>query len=159
MTKHYLIKPSTYYALIKPFGFFILAVLFATLTRFVSTFFKNEVFQFIGIGSSLLLVLMCIYKFLYIKSMTYKITREQIVYTRGVFTITTDNIELYRVKDFTVKRPFLMRIIKAMNFSLITSDKTHPILDMVGIPKSNIDQVVRKLVEEQRRIKGVREFD
>ncbi len=159
MTKHYLIKPSTYYALIKPFGFIILATLLAVLTRFVSTFFKNEVFQFIGIGSSLLLVLIYIYKFLYIKSMSYKITREQIVYTRGVFTITTDNIELYRVKDFTVKRPFLMRIIKAMNFSLITSDKTHPILDMVGIPKSNIDQVVRKLVEEQRRIKGVREFD
>lgn len=159
MTKHYLIKPSIYYALIKPFGFFILAILFATLTHFAPVFLKKEVFQFIGIGSSLLLVLMYIYKFLYIKSMFYKITREQIVSTRGVFTITTDNIELYRVKDFTVKRPFLMRIINTMNFSLITSDKTHPILDLIGIPKSNIDQVVRKLVEEQRRIKGVREFD
>lgn len=159
MTKHYLIKPNTYYALMKPFGFFILAVMFATLTQFSSVYLNNEIFQLIGVGSSLLLVLMYIYKFLYIKSMAYKITREQIVYTRGVFTITTDNIELYRVKDFTVKRPFLMRVIKAMNFYLITSDKTHPILDMIGIPKSNIDQVVRKLVEEQRRIKGVREFD
>ena len=159
MIKNYLLKPNAFYALIKPFGFFILAVLFAILTHFALVFFKNEVFQFIGIGSGLLVVLMYIYKFLYIKSMSYKITREQIVYTRGVFTITTDNIELYRVKDFTVKRPFLMRIINTMNFSLITSDKTHPILDMVGIPKSNIDQVVRKLVEEQRRIKGVREFD
>jgi len=159
MTKHYLIKPSTYYALMKPFGFFILAIMFVTLTRFASVYLNNEIFQLIGIGASLLVVLVYIYKFLYIKSMTYKITKEQIVYTRGVFTITTDNIELYRVKDFTVKRPFLMRIIKAMNFSLITSDKTHPILDLIGIPKSNIDQVVRKLVEEQRRIKGVREFD
>lgn len=159
MTKHYLLKPNMYYVMLKPIGFIILAAFLLFLTLFGFTFLKNEMFLFIGIGLSSVALLIYVYKFFYIKSITYKITKEQIIYLRGVFTITTDNIELYRVKDFTVKRPFLMRIINAMNFSLMTSDKTHPVFDMIGIPKSNIDHVIRKLVEDQRRIKGVREFD
>lgn len=159
MTEHYLLKPNMYYAILKPFSFVVLAVLLLVLTLYGFNFFKKEMFLFIGISLSSFALLIYIYKFFYIKSITYKITKEQVIYLRGVFTITTDNIELYRVKDFTVKRPFLMRIISAMNLSLITSDKTHPVFEMIGIPKSNIDIVIRKLVEEQRRIKGVREFD
>lgn len=159
MTEHYLLKPNMYYAILKPFSFVVLAVLLLVLTLYGFNFFKKEMFLFIGISLSSFALLIYIYKFFYIKSITYKITKEQVIYLRGVFTITTDNIELYRVKDFTVKRPFLMRIISAMNLSLITSDKTHPVFEMIGIPKSNIDIVIRKLVEEQRRNKGVREFD
>jgi hypothetical protein len=46
-----------------------------------------------------------------------------------------------------------------MNLQLITSDKTDPILNLKGIPKSDVFQLIRENVEEQRRIKGVREFD
>ena len=121
MTKHYLLKPNIYYVILKPFGFVILAVLLLVLTLYSYNFFKNEMFLFIGIGLSSFALIIYIYKFFYLKSISYKITEEQVIYLRGVFTITTDNIELYRVKDFTVKRTFLMRIINAMNFSLITS--------------------------------------
>ncbi len=148
-----------YYALFKPFGFVIMAVLILALTKLCLNHFQNEFILFIGMGLSSIVLLIYLYKFLYIKSITYKIDKEQIIYSRGLFTIITDSIELYRVKDYTVKRPFLLRIINAMNFSLFTSDKTHPVFNMVGIPKSDLYDVVRNLVENQRKVKGVREFD
>jgi hypothetical protein len=52
-----------------------------------------------------------------------------------------------------------MRLFNIMNLQLITSDKTDPILNLKGIPKSDVFQLIRENVEEQRRIKGVREFD
>lgn len=159
MANYFTLKPNIYYALFKPFGFFVIAVLIFALTQFGLNYFQNEFISFIGMGLSSIALLIYLYKFLYIKSITYKINKEQIIYSRGLFTITTDCIELYRVKDYTVKRPFLLRIINAMNFSLFTSDKTHPVFNMVGIPKSDLYDVVRNLVENQRKVKGVREFD
>jgi len=52
-----------------------------------------------------------------------------------------------------------MKVFGIMNVTLYTSDKTTPILKLKGISKSNIIDVIRLKVENQRKLKGVREFD
>jgi membrane protein YdbS with pleckstrin-like domain len=85
--------------------------------------------------------------------------KDRLVTKKGVFTNQFSFLELYRVKDYEVYQSFFMRLFNIMNLQLITSDKTDPILNLKGIPKSDVFQLIRENVEEQRRIKGVREFD
>jgi hypothetical protein len=51
---------------------------------------------------------------------------------------------------------FLGRLFHIMHLQLITSDKTDPILNVKGIPKSDVFKLINENVEEQRRIKSVR---
>lgn len=159
MEKHLSISPKGQYALIKPFKFLVLSVLAATTGAAVRAYLPHPwlVYPFFAIGACFLAAY--IYHFALIKSITYKISKEQIQYVRGVFTIRTDYLELYRVKDLSLKRTFLMRLIRAMSLTLETSDRSHPTFDMDGIPRSNIDGALRDLVENARVRKGVREFD
>jgi uncharacterized membrane protein YdbT with pleckstrin-like domain len=77
----------------------------------------------------------------------------------GVFSLSKNFLELYRVKDYEVSQSFFMRIFNLMNVRLHTSDKTSPILDFTGIPKSDVTEIIRNWVEIERKRKGVREFD
>lgn len=44
-----------------------------------------------------------------------------------------------------------MRLFSLMNVRLHTSDKTSPILDFTGIPKSNIVDIIRDWVGKERK--------
>lgn len=108
-----------------------------------------------GIG----LLLFPIYNIAFTMSKKYVLNGEQLCYTRGVFGITTDYLELYRVKDITERRPFLKRLLGAMDLVLVSSDRTHPTFAIRGIAKGDLARRLRDLVEANRRARGVREFD
>ena len=57
--------------------------------------------------------------------------------------------------DFKETKPFLFRLIGGMTFAIETTDKSHPVFKLEGIPKSNIDAVIRELVEDNRERKRV----
>lgn len=100
-----------------------------------------------------------IYGILYFKLLRYELYKDRLATKEGVFTNRLDFLELYRVKDYRVYQSLFMRLFRMMNITLITSDKTNPVLHLKGIPKSNVFNLIRNNVEDQRRIKGVREFD
>jgi membrane protein YdbS with pleckstrin-like domain len=107
----------------------------------------------------LLFIIRIIYGLIYFKTLKYILFKDRLVTKKGVFTNQFSFLELYRVTDYEVYQSFFMRLFNIMNLQLITSDKTDPILNLKGIPKSDVFQLIRENVEEQRRIKGVREFD
>lgn len=163
------LKPVFLYAIIKPIVpllmmIALLFVIYFGVEYFLSLDIVTIDFELTSllpyaVGVLCIAFLYYVYRVAFILSHKFKITNEQIEYVRGVFSINSDFVELYRVKDLMIKRPFIMRLLTAQNLSLVTSDKSHPILHMFAIPTSNIHEVLRELVELNRNNKGVYEID
>jgi uncharacterized membrane protein YdbT with pleckstrin-like domain len=110
---------------------------------------------FIGIGFVMFLV-----RFLKTKFTKYEISEERIIETTGVFSRSTDETELYRVKDIRLEEPFFLRMFGLSTILLVTSDKTSPIITLSGVKNgNNLRKTLRDAVEARRDLKGVRERD
>lgn len=100
------------------------------------------------------------WKYYDIKCRTYELTSERIITTHGIFSSTTDEMELYRIKDYRLVQPFYLRSLGLSNIQLETSDRTDPVIEIPAVPNGR-DKLrqIRELVEQRRREAGVREID
>jgi uncharacterized membrane protein YdbT with pleckstrin-like domain len=95
-----------------------------------------------------------------IKAVKYEISSERIKVTTGIFSKQTNALELYRVKDYTLKEPFFYRWFHLGNIMILTSDHSTPQLVMRAIPGARqLMDELRKHVEIRRDLKRVREVD
>jgi hypothetical protein len=72
----------------------------------------------------------------------YLITSQRIVIEKGIFSQTTDAIELYLIEDIQLEKPFGQRLMGTGNMLLITQD--------IGTPKVYLERLpldVRQLYE------------
>jgi len=136
------LSPSKKHAFVSVFNILALGAASLALAKFVSVFFILSFLLLLGVAG---------YRFLYIVFIEYVITGETISTTTGIVARRVDITELYRVKDYVVKQSVFQRLFGLMTVTLITSDITHPELNLMGIPKSNIVEIVRTLVQEARR--------
>jgi len=148
-----ILKVSYIYGLYQQIRYIIL--IFITLAL---SYYLKEYFNIIILLSGVIL-LRIIYGIIYYKLIRIEIYKDHLSLKEGVFTSSVNFIELYRVKDYSSYQSFFMKVFGIMNVTLYTSDKTTPILKLKGISKSNIIDVIRLKVENQRKLKGVREFD
>lgn len=101
-----------------------------------------------------------IWQYLKTKNRVFTITNERVIETSGVFSKTTDELELYRVKDLKLEQPFFLRLVKLSNIRMNTSDKTHAVVLIPAIVKGHdVKEQLRKVIEIRRDLKGVRETD
>jgi uncharacterized membrane protein YdbT with pleckstrin-like domain len=91
----------------------------------------------------------------------YKITNQRIVIDRGIFSKTMEQLDLYRVNDFTVDRPFGQRLLGTGNIKLQTFDKTSPIVQLEDLKTDVVKlyETLRVAVESAKQNKGVRVLD
>jgi uncharacterized membrane protein YdbT with pleckstrin-like domain len=92
---------------------------------------------------------------------SYRITTRRIVVESGVLSKKLEQIDLYRVADYTVERPFGQRIMGTGNLLLKTFDKTTPELDVLDI-KTDVVKLyerVRAATENDKARRGVRMID
>jgi uncharacterized membrane protein YdbT with pleckstrin-like domain len=108
----------------------------------------------------LLPALIALWRYFVTASHTFSLTTQVLQETFGVFTRHTETLELYRVKDITVTRPFLQSLFGRGRIVLITSDRSTPkvILDAIPDPLG-VAILIRECVERCRVAKGVRELD
>ncbi len=145
-----IVRPTPLFALFAPIKYLVIGILFLIAAIFAKPYVPMEHLRYLILAILGFTLLAYGFNYLFIRSIKYTITQEQIIFTRGVFTIKTDYIELYRIVDSMVIRSFLLRLIDAMSFHLDTLDKSHPIFVLKGIPKSNLQDYVRSLVEKAR---------
>jgi uncharacterized membrane protein YdbT with pleckstrin-like domain len=125
--------------------------------------------QVINLGSYILLGLffwlviplfVILWKWLVVKNTKYELTTERLRMRHGVFNKNLDELELYRVRDYKLDQPFLLRMFSLGNVILQTSDKTHPTVVIKAVPNSEeLREQLRTHVEACRTRKGVREVD
>jgi uncharacterized membrane protein YdbT with pleckstrin-like domain len=92
---------------------------------------------------------------------TYRITTRRIVVETGVLSKKLEQIDLYRVADYTVERPFGQRIMGTGNLLLKTFDKTTPDLNVMAIKTDVVKlyESVRAATEADKARRGVRMVD
>ena len=101
-----------------------------------------------------------LWRYLKIRTTRYTLTNERLICQQGVLHRTSDEVELYRLKDYTITVPLLYRWLGIANLVLMTSDQTHPTLVLKGIPNAfQVKELIRTQVEALRKEKNVREID
>lgn len=105
-------------------------------------------------------LLIALWQWLVVKNTRYVLTNQRLFTYRGVLNKHADELELYRVKDYALFKPFLMRLVGLGNVSLVTSDRTTPNVTLAGILESEkVQGMIRNESEACRIRRGVREFD
>ena len=101
-----------------------------------------------------------IYRWLVVKSTTYRLTTERLITEAGIFNKTTDTLELYRVRDLQITAPFWPRLFGLQNIHLLTADTSTPSIVIDYIPATlGLADKFRVQVEEARQRKRVRTVD
>lgn len=101
-----------------------------------------------------------LWEFLKVRCRVFELTTERLRIYTGVLNQTIDEIELYRVKDTTMERPFWLRMFGLSSLFLDTSDRSHPKVELEAISDAvNLRETLRKQVEFWRDRKRVREVD
>ncbi|HEB98930.1 MAG TPA: PH domain-containing protein [Thiotrichales bacterium] len=91
---------------------------------------------------------------------TYELTSQRLRVRHGVFNRDTEEVELYRVKDISVREPLVYRLAGRGTIVLDTSDRTTPVVALQAIPDpAALHDILRETVEQCRLAKGVREID
>jgi uncharacterized membrane protein YdbT with pleckstrin-like domain len=94
-------------------------------------------------------------------SKLYRLTTRRIVVETGVLSKRLEQIDLYRIADYTVDRPFGQRLLGTGNLLLRTFDKSTPELTVRDI-KTDVVQLYEKLrvaTEAEKTRRGVRMVD
>ncbi len=146
-------RPIYLYALIKP-----IFLLLMSIGLIVSAEYFLILKQYLFYPITILFLAYC-YNVLLVITIKYELSEEQLLITKGLFSIETNYLELYRIKDLKINNPFLARLIGAYNLTIYTSDKTDPILLIKGINQKDFSTTLRTYVETNRRLKGVFEVD
>ncbi|MBU3025353.1 PH domain-containing protein [Zobellia galactanivorans] len=105
-------------------------------------------------------LLLAIWKYFDTHLHKFEITDQRILEHKGIFSKTTDEIELYRVKDLRHEQPFFLRLVGLSNIVLDTTDRSNPVLQMKGLAQGHLlKEQLRVAVDKRRDIKGVKEVD
>ncbi len=101
-----------------------------------------------------------IWRYLVVRTEVFELTSERLRITRGIINQRIDEIELYRIKDSQMVRPWWMRLTGLATILLQTSDRTLPQLEIPAIRGGEeVRELLRKHVELERDRKRVRETD
>jgi membrane protein YdbS with pleckstrin-like domain len=81
-------------------------------------------------------------------SIHYEATSQRFIHQSGILTRTSDRIEMIDIDDVTFTQGIVERMLNVGTIKLSSSDRTHPVLNLVGI-----DEVKRvaDLIDEARR--------
>ena len=111
-------------------------------------------------GWLVLPLLLLVWKWIALKSTRYELTTERLKVHAGVFNRETNELELYRVKDYRLEQPFLLRMVGRSTLVLSTNDESSPVVRLAAIAKGqDLRETVRNLVETRRRNRQVRDVE
>jgi uncharacterized membrane protein YdbT with pleckstrin-like domain len=91
----------------------------------------------------------------------YRITSQRVVVETGLLNKRLEQIDLYRIHDYTVERPLGQRLLGTGNLVLSTQDRSTPALKLSGLSTDVVQlyERLRKATELEKRRRGVRVLD
>jgi uncharacterized membrane protein YdbT with pleckstrin-like domain len=105
-------------------------------------------------------IFVAIWKWLVIRNTKYELTTERLRVRRGVLNKELEELELYRVRDYKLEQPFILRMFSLGNITITTTDVSQPIVILHAIANSEqVREQIRNNVEQCRSRKNVRTLD
>ncbi len=81
----------------------------------------------------------------------YQITDRRIIVEKGVLTKRRDEIQLYRIRDISLKRNLLERMLKYGDITVLSTDTTSPTYTLKNIRDSvNVADLLSSAAENAR---------
>ena len=137
------------------FGYYLFCLLLAVGCG-VGAFFAGPL---VLIGLVVPLV-MWVVRWMLTKSTLYTLTNERLLIAHGILNRREENLELYRVRDYSMDQPFNLRMLGLGNIHMITSDSVTPNVTIRAIPDcERVREALRHSVEAARDRKRVRQMD
>jgi uncharacterized membrane protein YdbT with pleckstrin-like domain len=94
------------------------------------------------------------------RTTVYELTTQRLRIRRGILNRRLDELELYRVKDYVLEQPLLLRFLGLGNLTLVTSDASTPTVELRAIGNAEeVRELLRNAVQTERDRKRVRELD
>jgi len=101
-----------------------------------------------------------LWKHFVLKNTRIILTSQRLKIRSGVFNKMTEEIELYRVKDWTFRQPFLQRMLGFGEVVVMSSDRSAPEVTYQWLKDADrFAELLRQAVELVRDRKRVRSFD
>lgn len=140
-----------------------LLILFLPWTLFYVYYYffrqREMIPVYLILAISFFIWLFLVYQYLYIRKLSWRITPEQLIYTRGVISIDTDYLELYRINDFKEYSSVLDRLFLLKNIIISSTDYSHPEIAIRGISiQTDILTYLRKQVELMKQKHRIHEI-
>ena len=90
----------------------------------------------------------------------YELNSERLIIKKGILSQNIEETELYRIKDYSVFKPFFLRIFGLGNLVLTSSDKNNKYVSLLAIKDvEKIKDLIRGHVEKSRKRTGTKEVD
>ena len=101
-----------------------------------------------------------VWKWLETRNTVYLLTDQRLKFTRGVLNKTTEDLELYRVRDTKFQQNVWERMLGLGEIELYTTDETTTTISLPYIRDAEaVREKLRGLVEARRDAKRVRYLD
>jgi uncharacterized membrane protein YdbT with pleckstrin-like domain len=108
----------------------------------------------------LLPIPLAVWKWLEVRNTVYMLTDQRLKFTRGVLSKTTEDLELYRVRDTKFQQNVWERMLGLGEIELFTTDETTSVVSLPWIRDAEgVREKIRGLVEARRDAKRVRYLD
>jgi hypothetical protein len=136
---------------------FVVLLLLAVLIGFGLDSGMERLYLFIG----LTLVCGLFYFYFYLKSLSiqYTITTQRITVRRGLLSQNQENLEVFRIDHFELRRPFMWRVLGQARLHLFSSDAEFPNFSLRAIPDLEIlSNTLRECQLRERTRRGLTTF-
>lgn len=81
----------------------------------------------------------------------YSLSEDRLFLSVGFFTIKDEEILLYRIRDINTKRTLWQRIFGVGTVTVVSSDKTMPVLEIKNVKKPlTVKELIHQNVEEAK---------
>jgi membrane protein YdbS with pleckstrin-like domain len=108
-------------------------------------------------GAALVPLVVAAAKWLQTRCRRYELTSQRLLLSEGVLSRRTDQVELYRVKDYTLVEPLSLRLFGLGNITVTTTDDANLTIVLQAVPEAQaLRDQLRKHVETCRDRKRVR---
>jgi len=144
------LRPTRIYAF-----FHVFFLTLATVALMLLSVWMSPVFVWPALAAAIIAA--C--RFALINSIQYTITHEIIRIQKGILMKRTDQVEMYRIKDYIILQPLLFQAFGLMNLILKTTDPENPLLNIMGIPRSDLVDTIRDAVQKARNINKIVEIN
>ena len=144
------LRPASIFAFIKILHILLLSIIFLYLSLALSPYLIW--FSFFGTMAAL-------YRYLFIRKLSYQISGEYIRITKGIFFKRVDQTELYRVKGYVILQPPVLQLFRLMHVTLQSTDIENPVIQMIGIPRSDLIDEIRDRVQQARKYNQIYEIN
>lgn len=145
------LRPDSKEFIVEDWGWILLFILSMLFVPFASFTGMDYLAMCTGI-LALALGMVLFIRFNTLLAVVWVVSTDRICRIRGWVTSNTDYVELYRVVDYQESQNILQKLLKIKNVTIVSTDKSEPLLEMYGIDCGyGLVDLIRERVEKCKK--------